>query len=83
MFKNRDRVEVHKLAKKRGQIPSILTEQSWFVEDLLYGFRRMFSGGTKRVVPSAPARVVSHSAVFGSSCVLTDLPVELQHIAEN
>ena len=76
---NRDGVEVHKLVKKRGQYPAILTEQAWSIKDLLYGFRGMFSCGTKRVAPSAqdeailPARVVSHSAGFGSSCALTDL----------
>ena len=36
---NRDEVEVHKLAKKeRGQYPAILTEQTWSIKDLLYGF---------------------------------------------
>ena len=63
---DRDRVEVHKLAKKeRGQYPVILTKQAW-----LYGFRENFSCGTRRVVPSGqdssilPARVASHSAGF-------------------
>ena len=32
-------VEVHKLAKKCGQYPVILTEQTWSIEDLLYSFR--------------------------------------------
>ena len=39
-FRDRDEVEVHKLAKKeRGQYPAILTEQTWSIKDLLYGFR--------------------------------------------
>ena len=50
---DRDGVEVHKLAEKeRGQYQAILTEQAWSIEDLLYGFRRNFSCGTRRVVPS-------------------------------
>ena len=37
MFMDRDKVEVHKHAKKeRGQYPSILTEQPWSIKDLLY-----------------------------------------------
>ena len=36
---DRDGVEVHKLAKKElGQYPAILTEQTWSIKDLLYGF---------------------------------------------
>ena len=36
---DRDKVEVHKNAKKeRGQYPAILTEQAWSIKDLLYGF---------------------------------------------
>ena len=36
---DRDGVEVHKLTKKeRGQYPAILTEQTWSIKDLLYGF---------------------------------------------
>ena len=39
VFMDRDEVEVHKLAKKeRGQCPAILTEQTWSIKDLLYGF---------------------------------------------
>ena len=39
VFMDRDGVEVHKLAKKeRGQYPAILTEQTWSIKDLLYGF---------------------------------------------
>ena len=39
VFMDRDKVEVHKLAKKeRGQYPVILTEQTWSIKDLLYGF---------------------------------------------
>ena len=39
VFMDRDEVEVHKFAKKeRGQYPAILTEQTWSINDLLYGF---------------------------------------------
>ena len=39
VFMDRDEVEVHKPAKKeRGQYPAILTEQTWSIKDLLYGF---------------------------------------------
>ena len=39
-------VSVHKLAKKeRGQHPAILTEQTWSIKDLLYGFRGIFLAG--------------------------------------
>ena len=39
VFMDRDELEVHKLAKKeRGQYPAILTEQTWSIKDLLYGF---------------------------------------------
>ena len=75
-------VEVHKHAKKeRGQYPAILTEQAWSIKDLLYGFLRNVSCGTRRVVPSGqdssilPARVANHSAGFGSSCPLAELAV--------
>ena len=74
---DRDEVEVHKLAKKEpGQYSAILTEQTWSIKDLLYGFRGNFACGTQRVVPSGkdgyilPARVVNHSARFESSCPL-------------
>ena len=30
------------LQKKRGQYPAILTEQTWSIKDLLYGFREKF-----------------------------------------
>ena len=54
--------------KKRGQNPAILTEEAWSIKELLYGFRRKFSCGIQRVVPSGqdssilPARVANHSA---------------------
>ena len=39
LIMDRDEVEVHKLVKKeRGQYPAILTEQTWSIKDLLYGF---------------------------------------------
>ena len=79
---NRDVVEVHKHAKKeRGQYPTILTEQTWSIKDLLYGFRENFSSGTRRVVPSGqdgailPTRVANHSARFDSPCPLAVLAI--------
>ena len=76
---DRDAVEVHKLAKKElGQYPAILTEQTWSIKDLLYGFWGNVSRGTQRVVPSGqdssilPARVANHSAGFCSSCPLAE-----------
>ena len=63
---DRDEVEVHKLAKKeRGQYPTILTEQTWSINDLLYGFRGNFSCGIQRVVPSGQDRWL-HLARSGS-----------------
>ena len=67
--------------KERGQYPAILTEQTWSIKDLLYGFRGNFACGTQRVVPSGqdrsilPARVANHSARFGSSCPLAELAI--------
>ena len=82
VFMDRDRVEVHKLAKKeRGQYPAILTEQTWSIKDLLYGSWENFSCRARRVVPSGqdssilPARVANHSAGFDSSCLLTELAI--------
>ena len=50
---DRDEVEVNKLAKKeRGQYPVNLTEQTWSIKDLLYGFYGNFDCGIQRVVPS-------------------------------
>ena len=79
-FMDRDGVEVHILAKKeRGQYPAIVTEQTWSIKDLLYGFRGNFSCGTLQVIPSLhdssilPARVINHSAGFDSFCSLTEL----------
>ena len=83
VFMDRDEVEVHKLAKKeRGQYPAILTEQTWSIKDLLYGFWWKFACGMQRVVPSGqdgsilPARVANHSARFGSSCPLAELAIK-------
>ena len=40
VFIDRDKVEVHKSAKReRGQYPAILTELSWSIKDLLYGIK--------------------------------------------
>ena len=83
MFMDRDEVEVHKLAKKeRGQYSAILTEQTWLIKDLLYGFWGNFAGlrdtagspnGQDRSI--LPARVANHSARFGSSNPLAELAI--------
>ena len=53
VFMDRDEVEVHKLPKKeQGQYPAILTEQTWSIKDLLYGFWGNFACGIQWVVPS-------------------------------
>ena len=82
VFRDGGEVEVHKLAKKeRGQYPAILTEQTWSIKNLLYGFWGNFACGIQRTVPSGqdgsilPARVANHSARFGSSCLLTELAI--------
>ena len=74
-------VEINKQAKKeRGQYQAILTEQTWSIKDLLYGFRENFSCGTRRVVPSGqdgsilPARVAK-TARFDLSCPLAELAI--------
>ena len=61
VFMDRDRVEVHILAKKeQGQYPAILTEETWSIKNLIYGFRGNFSYGTRRaarggkIAPSDP-----------------------------
>ena len=59
---DRDAVEVHKLEKKeRGQYPAILTEQTWSIKDLLYGFRGNFSCGIQRARWNHLARSGSQS----------------------
>ena len=67
--------------KERGQYPAILTEQTWSIKDLLYGFWWNFVCGIQRVVPSGqhgsilPARVANHSARFDSSCPLAEIAI--------
>ena len=79
---DRDKVEVHKHAKReRGQYPAILTKQTWSIKDLLYGFWGNFACGIQWVVPSGqdgsilPSRVANHSARFGSSRPLAELAI--------
>ena len=75
---DRDGVEVHKLAKKRGQYPAILTEQPWPIKDLFYDFWVNLSFETQRVVSSgqeSSPRVADHSAEFDSSCPLAELGI--------
>ena len=38
--------------KERGQYPAILTEQTWSIKDLLYGFWGNLACEIQRVVPS-------------------------------
>ena len=72
---------INSLKKERGQYPAILTEQTWSIKDLLYGFWGNFAYGIKQVVPSGqdgsilPARVANHSARFGSFCPLAELAI--------
>ena len=43
---DQDGVEVHKHAKiERVQYPAILTEQTWSIKDLLYGFNGIVLAG--------------------------------------
>jgi len=81
MFKERDRVKVHYLAKKKelGQYPAILSEQALSIKDFFCGFLGNFSCGKQRVIPSflgaiSPARVANHSAGFGLSCRSQSMP---------
>ena len=76
-------LRVYKLAKKeQGQYPAILTEQTWSIKDLLYGFRKNFSCRIQRVVLSRqdgsilPAQVTNQSMPFGSSCLLMELAIQ-------
>ena len=72
-----------KKKKERGQCQAILTQQAWPIKNLLYGFRRNVSCGTRRVVLSGQdsstfARSGNQSqrsinAAFDSSCPLTKL----------
>ena len=60
---DRDEVEVNKNAKtERGQYPAILTEQSWSINDLLYGqkitLKDFAFAGTKREIPSGQDRPI-------------------------
>ena len=74
----RDGAEVHKLAKEQGQYP-VLTEQTWSVKDLLYGYWGNVSCRTRQVVPGKHESciltdwVANHSAEFHSSCPLAEL----------
>ena len=58
--------------KERGQYSLILTEQTWSIKELLYGFWGNFSSGIQRVAPNGqnsailPARVAC-VAVFSVS----------------
>ena len=81
---DREEVEVNKPAKKeRGQYPAILTEQTWSIKDLLYGFRGSLFCEIQRVVPSgqdgsidlARSGSQSHRAICRSSCTLAVLAI--------
>ena len=75
VFMDRDEVEVHKFAKKeRGQYPAILTEQTWSIKDLLYGFWCNFACGIQQSERAIwfilPARGASHIIRQGISQVV-------------
>ena len=79
---DQDEVEIHKNAKtEQDQYLATLTEQTWSIKQLLYGFRENFSSGIQGVVPSGqdgsilPAWVANHIAQFGSSCPLAKLAI--------
>ena len=63
----------------RRKYPAILTEQTWSIKDLLYGFRGICSFGMQQVVSRGwgsailPVRVTNHSEEFSSSYLLTEL----------
>jgi len=65
-------INLPKKKKEREQYPAILTEQTWFIKDLLYGFWGNFLQDAA-VVPSGQdssilsAQVANHSAGFDSS----------------
>ena len=61
-----DFVSVHKHAKKElGQYPAILTEQTWSIKDLLYGFWGNFACARQRTGSPEGARWL-HLARSGS-----------------
>ena len=68
--------------EERDQYPAILTEQTWSIKDLLYGFWENFSWGIQRVVLTGqdgsilPTWVANHIAWFGSSCPLAELAIQ-------
>ena len=81
-FLDRDGVKVHKLAKKeQSQCLAILTEQTWSMKDLLYGFWGNISCGTWQFVPRGqdssilPVQVANHSTGFDPSCLLKELAI--------
>ena len=48
--------------KERGQYPAISTKQAWSIKYSLYGLRRKFSCGMRRVVPSGQDSSIRLSA---------------------
>ena len=78
---DRDKVRLINSQKKWYQYPGILTEQAWSIEDLIYGFWGTFSCGIQREVPSRQdcsiltACTANHSMWFGSSGLLTGIPI--------
>jgi len=83
LFIDRDRVDVHKHAKKeQGQYPA---EQAWSIKDLLNEKKKpLFSlvhtaGNSEPTSTILPARVANYSAGFGSSCPLMALAIVKYH----
>ena len=79
---DRDEVEVNKLAKKeQGQYPGILTEQTWSIKNLLYGFRGSSSCRIQRVVPSGQWLHLARSGGQSHRAIWVILPTrEASHI---
>jgi len=74
VFMDRDGVVVHNLLTiGRGQYPAIL--QAWSIKELLYGFQRSFSCGTRRVVPSGQ----DSSILFGRVCDCNVICLPTEH----
>ena len=74
VFMDRDGVEVHELAKKRGQYPAILTELTWSIKGFIIWLSWKFFLW-EQDSSIFPARVANHNAEFDSSCPLAELGI--------
>ena len=85
VFMDWDKVEVHQLTQKRGRYPAILTEQTWSIKDLLYGFQgsperarwlhlaRSGSQSQRAIWVILPARGASHKIIYDLPLFCADL----------